>query len=62
MGPEQIYKVDETALTTVQDTEKVLARKGEKQAGHITSSERGTLVSMSGCTGCATGSGRFWNR
>ncbi|KAF2900997.1 hypothetical protein ILUMI_05191 [Ignelater luminosus] len=42
----QIYNVDETALTTVQGTEKVLARKRQKQVGHIVSNERGTLVTM----------------
>lgn len=49
LGPDQVYNVDETALTTVQETGKVLARKGQKQVGHITSSERGTLVTMCGC-------------
>lgn len=43
LGPGQVYNIDETALTTVQQTGKVLARKGQKQAG-----ERGTLVTICG--------------
>lgn len=48
LGPDQIYNMDETALTTVQDTGKVIAIKGQKQVGHITSNERGTFVTMCG--------------
>lgn len=44
----QVYNVDETALTTVQNPGKVLATKGQKQVGQITSGERGTLVTMVG--------------
>ncbi|XP_065667625.1 uncharacterized protein LOC136087924 [Hydra vulgaris] len=43
-GPESIYNVDETGLTTVQKPVKVIASKGVKQVGSITSGERGTLV------------------
>lgn len=46
--PAQIYNVDETGLTTVQGSSKVVATKGQKQIGQITSSERGTLVTMIG--------------
>lgn len=46
--PMSIYNVDETALTTVHKPPKVLAEKGEKQVGQITSAERGTLVTMCG--------------
>lgn len=49
LGPHQVYNVDETGLTTVQGSGKVIARKGQKQVGQITSSERGTLVTMVGC-------------
>lgn len=45
-GPEAIYNVDETGLTTVQSTQKVLATKGCKQVGQMTSAERGTLVTL----------------
>lgn len=48
LGPDQIYNVDETALTTVQSTNKVVATLGQKQVGQITSAERGTLVTMIG--------------
>ncbi|KAJ8910110.1 hypothetical protein NQ315_013249 [Exocentrus adspersus] len=42
--PHQIYNVDESGLTTVQSTTKVIAPKGAKQIGQITSAERGDLV------------------
>lgn len=41
-----IYNVDETGVTTVQKPPKVIAKKGLKQVGAITSSERGTLVTV----------------
>ena len=43
-NPNCIYNVDETGLTTVQKPVKVLAGRGSKQVGRITSAERGTLV------------------
>lgn len=46
--PENIYNVDETALTTVQTPAKIYAPKGEKQVGSVTSAERGQLVTMIG--------------
>ena len=39
-----IYNVDETGLTTVRKPVKVLAGRGGKQVGRITSAERGTLI------------------
>jgi len=48
-GPESIYNVDETGITTVHVPGKVIAQKGVKQTGHITSAERGTLVTMCAC-------------
>lgn len=44
--PQNIYNVDETGCTTVHKPNKVLATKGVKQVGQITSQERGTLVTM----------------
>lgn len=44
--PQNIYNVDETGITTVQKPVKVIAKKGTKQVGSITSQERGTLVTM----------------
>ncbi|XP_072377979.1 uncharacterized protein [Diabrotica undecimpunctata] len=44
--PSQVYNVDETALTTMQDTRKVIAKKEQKQVGHIVSNKRVTLVTM----------------
>ena len=43
-----IYNVDETGLTTVHKPPRVLAGKGEKQVGQVTSAERGVLVTMCG--------------
>ncbi|XP_065652823.1 uncharacterized protein LOC136080140 [Hydra vulgaris] len=43
-NPNCIYNVDETGLTTVQKPVKVLAGRGSKQVGRITSAEQGTLV------------------
>lgn len=44
--PQDIYNVDETGLTTVQKPVKVIAGKGTKQVGRITSAERGTLITV----------------
>jgi len=41
-----IWNCDETALTTVHKPQKVLAEKGLKQVGQVTSGERGQLVTM----------------
>ncbi len=47
--PQNIYNVDETALTTVQRPVKVIAGKGSKQVGRMTSAERGQLVTACCC-------------
>lgn len=47
--PQNIYNVDETALTTVQKPQKIVAGKGSKQVGRMTSAERGTLVTACCC-------------
>lgn len=41
-----IWNMDETGLTTVQKPSKIVARRGFKQVGSITSGERGTLVTV----------------
>lgn len=46
LEPHQIYNLDETGITTVQNPGKIIAQKGKKQVGAITSAERGTLVTM----------------
>ncbi|XP_011696449.1 PREDICTED: uncharacterized protein LOC105455090 [Wasmannia auropunctata] len=43
---QDVWNVDETGVTTVQKPGKILATKGEKQIGAVTSAERGTLVTM----------------
>lgn len=48
-GPESVFNCDETGLTTVQRPTKVIAAKGVKQVGAVTSQERGQLV-----TACCT--------
>ena len=41
-----IWNMDETGVTTVQAPSRVVARRGVKQVGAMTSGERGTLVSV----------------
>ena len=45
----RIWNLDETGVKTVQGTSKVLSEKGIKQAGQLTSVERGVLVTMCCC-------------
>ncbi|XP_074490962.1 uncharacterized protein LOC141767499 [Sebastes fasciatus] len=52
--PNMIYNVDETGVTTVQTPKQVVAEKGKKQVGAITSAERGELVTVV-CAVSATG-------
>lgn len=48
--PDKIYNVDETGMTTVQTRpSKIIARRGKKQVGALTSAERGTLVTTEIC-------------
>ena len=44
--PENIWNVDETGLTTVQRPNRIVAAKGTKQVGLVTSAERGELVTL----------------
>lgn len=44
--PQNVWNVDEMGLTTVHTPNRVVARRGRKQIGQITSSERGVVVSM----------------
>jgi hypothetical protein len=44
--PNDVYNVDESGLTTVQKPSKIIAKKGVKQVGAITSGERGTLITL----------------
>lgn len=46
---DKIYNMDESALTTVQKPSKILASKGKKQVGALTSAERGQHVSIVAC-------------
>lgn len=41
-----IWNLDETSVTTVQRVGKVIAEKGTKQVGGITSAEKGVLVTV----------------
>ena len=46
-SPHNIYNCDETGITTVQSkSPKILAKKGKKRVGALTSAERGTLVTV----------------
>ena len=48
--PDKIYNVDETGMTTVQTRpSKIIALRGKRQVGALTSAERGTLVTTEIC-------------
>ncbi|KAJ8927305.1 hypothetical protein NQ314_020255 [Rhamnusium bicolor] len=51
--PSRIYNIDEMGITTVQQPPKILAPKGVKQIGGMTSAERGVLVTMICCINAA---------
>ena len=53
--PNDIYNLDETGVHTVQNPRSVVAARGQKQVGSITSAERGELVTVV-YTICANGS------
>lgn len=44
--PQNIFNVDETGITTVQKPNRIIARRGSRQVGALTSAERGTLVTL----------------
>ena len=45
--PGRMYNVDETGITTVQGVpSKVIALRGKKQVGYLTSAERGTMSTV----------------
>lgn len=44
--PDKIYNLDETGVMTVVQAPKVVAHKGAKQVGQISSGERGSLITM----------------
>jgi len=52
-SPQNIWNVDETGIT-VQTPDRIMARRGEKQVGALSSAEWGTLVTMA-CAGNAIG-------
>lgn len=54
LGPGDIWNMDETGVTTVQKPDRLVARRGFKQVGSLTSGERGTLATLA-CTVSATG-------
>ena len=50
---DRIWNADETGLTVVHVPRKVLAKKGDKQVGHITSGQKGETVTMVGAVNAA---------
>ena len=53
-SPTRIYNVDETGLTTVQGKpSKIIALRGKKQVGSLTSAERGQLCTVEICMSAA---------
>ena len=53
INPLRVYNMDESGLNTVQSTQKVLALKGKKQVGSITSAERGVHCTVVCCMSAA---------
>lgn len=47
-SPDRIINFDETGITTVLSTPKILAEKNQRQVGQIVSAERGELVTFGG--------------
>lgn len=45
-GSQDVWNIDETGVTTVQKSSKIIASKGMKQVGAATSEERGSLVTV----------------
>lgn len=45
-GPESIYNVHQTGVTTVHRPQKIIARKGQKLISKTTYAERGALVTV----------------
>lgn len=45
-GPNNIWNVDETGVTTAHQAVRVVARRGHRHVGQITSAERGKLVTV----------------
>ena len=43
VGPTDIWNLDETGVTTVHRGVRIVARRGAKRVGHVTSGERGSL-------------------
>lgn len=43
---QRFWNMDESGFTTVQRPNRIIARKGRKQIGAVTSAERGTLVTV----------------
>ncbi|XP_067949445.1 uncharacterized protein [Watersipora subatra] len=54
-APQDIYNLDETGITTVQVSGKVVSTTGKKQVGSTSSRERGELITMC-CAISASGS------
>ena len=49
ISPEKIFNVDESGMNTVQKPSKIIAKKGLKQVGKLTSAERGKTVTTICC-------------
>jgi hypothetical protein len=53
--PHMIWNIDETGCSTVTNPPKIIATRGSKQVGQITSAERGNLVTMVGFVNASGG-------
>ena len=47
--PHSIWNLDDTGITTVQKSPRIVAEEGAKQIGQVTSHEKGALVTMCCC-------------
>ena len=57
LSPDRLYNMDETSLSTVQDGQKkIIAEKGKKQVGILSSGERGE---SSTCVVCVSATGSY---
>ena len=49
IGPDKIFNMDKTGISTVQKSSKIVAQKGVKQVGKTSSAERGKTVTAICC-------------
>ena len=53
LDPNRLWNLDESGIRTVPNATRILAEKGVKQVGLLTSAEKGTLVTICACVNAA---------